>query len=1308
MSQATVTAVFPTRALTSSDLPLAGNDGGSILAADITADALSLSVADTSSYNVPCMIRVGNERMRATARSTTSGAGTLTVTRAEDGSAATSHRAGSRVMLPYVAYLHNRVQAELISITNVLTGGAGLQHGLTIEATGGSEVALTLIQHDESSANRIASFKREAAGVTTEVLGIDTSGSIYLGDGTRIYLGSGQEYSLRAVDVSSGGTAYLEAFDSRTLIVHPSGDTSGLTDYANINAAHATLVAGGIKNGKIVLTPGEYYIRGPAVSAGELASLAATAPTVTHHGITLSGNDAGGAIAYSRGGIHLQGAGMGLTVIRPPDGAAAGSIWYGIRTTQENARISGIVIDGVINDGVNAGPYGRFLDGVQIGASYLILDDVGVLGAYRDAFTSATATAFVGIVEARRCYVRVARNRGFNVPKITGQDSPTTWRLINCLVGRTGYEPGSTGTPSGLDGDGIYYEGNTMLVLGGFVETSAGRGITFANNPWANTVEGTYFENNVKASIYFAANARGCNIRDVMALGSAGATEEVFVLRATEEATDAPGSGTLQSGGLLVSGGYAKSQNPAYNDIRIVSGSKNITLEGVDYKTISGAFFADNRIASPYAGEYLSPMSAATGTGAAISARAVLPQAGVAAGVSIEHSQARTVTDAAITSGTATLTSATAAFTQSDVGAAVAIIGSGSAGGTQSTYIAQVSNSTTAVLGANASTTVTGATAYISLRSYVQSAAILAYVEAVSDYANLRTFLKAPAADGGALTELSRWRWSAASGATAYLGLGTTVPHHKLDVAGDLRLQGTQLLRFGGTGASDDVITLGQAVGSVGNYLDIKVDAATGAEELLRVSLTDSGGYLRVLNHSATNAVFAPVVNGLTGSSVQNGLMLRADISNDTGTTAVMGFRSQLSTDAMVATRPLFRWSNYTTGTMEMDAVGNLDILLGGLKVGSTMLFESDRDLAVTLTPNADATLNLGSSSRRFAAGHISGSLSIGTNPAQSGGLRLANATSVSARNAGNTADVALLNLNASDALTLYGGAATLSSASAFDLTSSGLMRFGIASTDVLIKKHTTSGFLSIRLGDDSAAGSLNLNSLNVGGNITASTDNSKNMGTSATRWGSVNLGTALNAYLAASDANPSVSLTPAGVLFGPGGATAQSVQLAYGAADRLDLASGDSFNIVAGALQFGGTTLFEADSDLAVSLIAATDNAQSLGTAARRWTDTSSILHSVYASAGDAQPTARLQSQALTLGAGGATSPDTAVDRVTGASGRYIHLGASIGGSTGVWIDTVTPGLILKDAAGTPRFWRITVTTSGNLTTTDLGTSLP
>jgi hypothetical protein len=42
------------------------------------------------------------------------------------------------------------------------------------------------------------------------------------------------------------------------------------------------------------------------------------------------------------------------------------------------------------------------------------------------------------------------------------------------------------------------------------------------------------------------------------------------------------------------------------------------------------------------------------------------------------------------------------------------------------------------------------------------------------------------------------------------------------------------------------------------------------------------------------------------------------------------------------------------------------------------------------------------------------------------------------------------------------------------------------------------------------------------------------------------------------------------------------------------------------------------------------------------------------------------------------------------------------------VVIDLATKGLVLKDTQGTPHYWRVTISTTGVLTTADLGTTKP
>lgn len=75
--------------------------------------------------------------------------------------------------------------------------------------------------------------------------------------------------------------------------------------------------------------------------------------------------------------------------------------------------------------------------------------------------------------------------------------------------------------------------------------------------------------------------------------------------------------------------------------------------------------------------------------------------------------------------------------------------------------------------------------------------------------------------------------------------------------------------------------------------------------------------------------------------------------------------------------------------------------------------------------PNTDNTMDLGASAPiRYKNAWIAQAVIIGTNPAQSGAIRLANAATIQARNAANNADVAALTVTAADAIQL-GGAGT-------------------------------------------------------------------------------------------------------------------------------------------------------------------------------------------------------------------------------------------------------------------------------------------
>lgn len=158
------------------------------------------------------------------------------------------------------------------------------------------------------------------------------------------------------------------------------------------------------------------------------------------------------------------------------------------------------------------------------------------------------------------------------------------------------------------------------------------------------------------------------------------------------------------------------------------------------------------------------------------------------------------------------------------------------------------------------------------------------------------------------------------------------------------------------------------------------------------------------------------------------------------------------------------------------------------------------------------------------------------------------------------------------------------------------------------------------------------------------------------------------------------VGLTIDGVLVSDWNATRQrlnttislqfgdDVSLSRGAANRLDLATGDDFNIVLGAFQIGATTVFESDRDLAVSLIPNADNALTIGSSARRFSTINfGTSLNWFGSVGAANPVFVVGDDgagnvSVSFGLGGASAVDItllrgAADRLDLASGDSLNL---------------------------------------------------
>lgn len=445
----------------------------------------------------------------------------------------------------------------------------------------------------------------------------------------------------------------------------------------------------------------------------------------------------------------------------------------------------------------------------------------------------------------------------------------------------------------------------------------------------------------------------------------------------------------------------------------------------------------------------------------------------------------------------------------------------------------------------------------------------------------------------------------------------------------------------------------------------------------------------------------------------------------------------------------------------------------GGVQVAGTTVMESDRDVAITLLPNATATLDLGSAARvwnnayiqNVNSGHIL-PLADNTYDLGSASLRWRDvyATGSSFRVIGAAGDANPTARLGSGLVALGVGGATATdvqwarqAVGVVELTSSGLagsVRYGMlgaglptlalraASADANALASLTSTGLSIGPGGATA---VDVTVLRTGANtatITASAGltitgdlyEAKVIGgtgvssdltlqtTSGVGDGTDNIvfkggnngATTLLTVTGTGQLQIPNATGTAGILFQGG-----EFQIYRSASREMtiwNVANGNvayfreagTFDLPLGPFQIGSVTLFEGDRDLAVALIPNADNTLDLGSAARRFNEAFATDYKVLAAASDANATARLNGSGVSFGAGGASAIDAFVERVVPTANKLIHVGAAAGGATGVWVDLTTPGVILKDAAGTPHYWRVTVDTAGALETTDIGTALP
>lgn len=332
----------------------------------------------------------------------------------------------------------------------------------------------------------------------------------------------------------------------------------------------------------------------------------------------------------------------------------------------------------------------------------------------------------------------------------------------------------------------------------------------------------------------------------------------------------------------------------------------------------------------------------------------------------------------------------------------------------------------------------------------------------------------------------------------------------------------------------------------------------------------------------------------------------------------------------------------------------------GALLMGAVTVFESDRDFAIDLLPNADNTVDIGSAARRLAEAHSvaffveaaasdanpvlkasTSGLETGAGAASALDLALARQASSLWRVTGALAgDVRVGLLGAADPV-VSGRLATADANPAFGLTKAGLAfgAGGVSATDVLLARQASSLFEVT----GALAGSVRLGMSGAGSPI-------------------------VDVRTAAADAEPTTRVGGNTVIMGLGGATAPDAGITRGAANRLDTLAGDSFNVGSGgAFLIDTVTVFESDRDLAVSLIPNADDTLDLGSASRRWQDIYLGPGSlkVLSLAGDANSIVQVDNTGFRAGAGGASALDVLLARqaasmyeVTGSLAGSVRFG--------------------------------------------------
>jgi len=154
---------------------VAKNNASSKLAADITSDALSLMVLTGTGVRYPSEfpyhITIGDEIIEVTARSTD----TLTVTRAQEGTSAATHKKGAPVRLNITAQVISEMQDAINDIDNEVEVLllAPPTHGDSHEHEGTDEISVAGLSGELADAQTPKAHKTSHQSVGSDAIKID-------------------------------------------------------------------------------------------------------------------------------------------------------------------------------------------------------------------------------------------------------------------------------------------------------------------------------------------------------------------------------------------------------------------------------------------------------------------------------------------------------------------------------------------------------------------------------------------------------------------------------------------------------------------------------------------------------------------------------------------------------------------------------------------------------------------------------------------------------------------------------------------------------------------------------------------------------------------------------------------------------------------------------------------------------------------------------------------------------------------------------------------------------------------------------